>query len=566
MENLSRIFRENASLYIIIIIGISARFVSFSTHAYIHPDELYQYQERAFRLIHDYGAISWEYDAGIRAGLIPAFLAIAMALGKISNFLVWPSIVLAKGVWTALILAILLPGAYILGRQSSRFQGFAALFIAAIWYDSILFSVQILTESLAAALYIAGCGALLRALVHKTPASARWAGGFFALAVVARLQCAPMVIVTAGLYARRDIACWRNMALGTLPALALSGAADLIIGQTPFLWAWNNFSANIIENRAASFGSLPPTYYLMEIIFRVGPGIVLLVPAAIYAGRRYYPLHIGLTVHVLLHSLIGHKEFRFIWPALLTLVIVAAIGAAGVARRYLSGHPVVCFMSPRKKLAFAAGAGLLATGLFPWTHPSASFRDMWLATAFANTSLFLVMDVIVPRRLTERSRQRQGQLGRMVCLCALAIFSLEGFMIASFKEPLRHTGESIRAYETAAALPSVCGVTVATLLQNRIGYIYIRRKLPLYFTPLPSLQTPPLIAPTLLDATNAVVVSPAWQPLRGWRKQGCFGRPSDGEQSCLFIRDGGCHASEAANRLLYRAGIASNPSGMVSFR
>jgi len=68
--------------------------------------------------------------------------------------------------------------------------------------------------------------------------------------------------------------------------------------------------------------------------------------ASLMCGRRYWPAALAALANVGLHSLIGHKEFRFIWISVLVMLVLAAIGSVRVAERLASdkGRPARPFL------------------------------------------------------------------------------------------------------------------------------------------------------------------------------------------------------------------------------
>jgi hypothetical protein len=105
------------------------------------------------------------------------------------------------------------------------------------------------------------------------------------------------------------------------------------MGQAPFGWIAVNFTQNIVADRAAGFGVHPPLTYLVWLVqlwgFALGFILLLVLPVL----RPYRPLIWAAAANLVLHSLIGHKEYRFIFLTVAILVVVAAIGSAEFLRR-----------------------------------------------------------------------------------------------------------------------------------------------------------------------------------------------------------------------------------------
>ena len=83
---------------------------------------------------------------------------------------------------------------------------------------------------------------------------------------------------------------------------------------------------NVIDGRAADFGVRPAYHYLAALFTAEG---FLLAPVAalcaLGAARARGPLLLGLAF-IAAHSLVPHKELRFLFPALPIFFAVAALG------------------------------------------------------------------------------------------------------------------------------------------------------------------------------------------------------------------------------------------------
>jgi hypothetical protein len=56
----------------------------------------------------------------------------------------------------------------------------------------------------------------------------------------------------------------------------------------------------------------------------------------VLSGARYRPLLLAALANVVVHSLIGHKEYRFIWLSVLVMVILAAIASVDLVLRLVA--------------------------------------------------------------------------------------------------------------------------------------------------------------------------------------------------------------------------------------
>ncbi len=133
---------------------------------------------------------------------------------------------------------------------------------------------------------------------------------------------------------------WRRL-LG----LAAGGLAMLGLGVLIDYWfygewvfsSWNYFAQNILEDKASTFGTDPWYAYLVKTVLKGVPpaGLVYL---AIFGGYCYLrprsPLTWMVIPFVLIHTLISHKEVRFLYPIIGFLPIMAVVSWEWLRERY----------------------------------------------------------------------------------------------------------------------------------------------------------------------------------------------------------------------------------------
>ncbi len=305
----------------------------FAPYDIAYPDELMQYLEQGRRLATGSGIVPWEYRYGARNAPVAQVLAMPWWLGeRIAPGTALPML-LARGWFVALNLAVL-PAAWRLGRLTSRRHALIALVVAGLWWEAALFGNLLLSEALSATLILAGAALLLDEARRAAPL--RWAGLLLGLGVVVRFQHAPAVAVLAVLALKRDWQAWRELVLGGLCALAIGAASDLAMGRTPYAWTLINLQFNSAEGRAERFGANGPFDYLLWLWRHLGPATPLIVGAALYVPARYRPLLAALAVNMAFHSVVTHKEYRFVWLTTLALLVLAAIGSVSLLERLLA--------------------------------------------------------------------------------------------------------------------------------------------------------------------------------------------------------------------------------------
>jgi hypothetical protein len=317
----------------ILVAGLLLRVAAFNPYAAHHPDESIQYLEQAHRIVFGYGVVPWEFRYFIRSWLIPLALAGPMQLGD------WISpggiayLVLPRGL-VAAFNSVTIIAAWYIGARTSRQHAIVAMAVVALWVESVLFSVQTLSESMAIACFLPAM-ALLR-----PQARLRWialAGFLMALAGLLRFQFAPAIAVYALMVAGRDWRMWKGLLIGGLPVVIGGAAIDIAMGLTPYEWIINNYAMNIGRGRMRAIGGVSHTTYLFDIMRYwgfAGPFILLL---SLLAGKAYRPLLVAALVNILVHQLIGHKEWRYLWFSMQIMLILAAIGSVNFAAMTIFG-------------------------------------------------------------------------------------------------------------------------------------------------------------------------------------------------------------------------------------
>ena len=313
---------------VIVLAGLVLRWRAFAPFDISHADEIMQYLEQAKRLATGSGIVPWEYRYGARNGLIAQLLAVPWWLGERLAPGTLSAMLATR--WTALGLTLLtLPAAWKLGALRSRNHALAALFVAALWYESVLFSTLLLSEVLATGLIALGAALLL----DEQRRHLRWAGLLLGLGVLLRLQYAPFAAVLALACLRLDLKAWAQLLLGGLAAGLVGAASDLAMGRLPFAWVWVNFTFNIGESRAARFGANGPFDYAAWLWLHLGPAAPLILAGALLAPPRYRPLLWAALANLAVHSLIAHKEYRFVWLSTFVILVLAAIASVSLTER-----------------------------------------------------------------------------------------------------------------------------------------------------------------------------------------------------------------------------------------
>ena len=377
MGDTSEPWRRDRIFWSLLALAVALRSAAFDAYAIHHPDESIQYLEQAHRLVFGYGVVPWEFRYSIRSWLMPLLLAGPMQLGEWIDpggtfYLVLPRATIAAMNISPVV------AAWFIGARASRQHAIVAMAVVAIWIESVLFSVQTLSESLAIACFLPAV-----ALFRREASATRIAGAgvLMALAGLLRFQFAPAIAVYAVLVAGRDGRAWRWLVMGGLPVVLFGAAIDMAMGLTPYEWIANNYRMNIVNERMRKIGGVSYSTYLTDFLEHYNFAGPIVIGLSLMAGRRFRPLLIAAWINIAFHQFIGHKEWRYLWFSVDILLLLAAIGSVNATRRTIFGRR---FARPRSATATAvliaawgiASLGLSMTDLyrFDWRTDGAASR------------------------------------------------------------------------------------------------------------------------------------------------------------------------------------------------
>jgi GPI mannosyltransferase 3 len=324
----SSLLRSRGPLFAALVLGALPAALAVARLGRLHPDEVYQSLEPAFFRVHGYGVLAWEWRAGLRNWAVPLALAgLFRAAGWFGLTDAWTLRGLV-GLPLALLHAAALLAAFRLGSRQARLAGWAALLGLGLLPMAWAYAGRTLSEPLSAAFLVLSAEALDRPTVRAR--AALWGGVALGLSVVARYGSAPAVLgALVWLAACRR---WRALLLvvaGGAVVAALLGALDAWSWGDPFhsLRAWSRFNV-LTDGAVRTFGALPPRFYLPLLLGFV-PAWVW--PLLVYGLLRPAPgrPRLGLAVTMAAAALFAlfntlHKEERFLYPAVVLLVLEAA--------------------------------------------------------------------------------------------------------------------------------------------------------------------------------------------------------------------------------------------------
>jgi hypothetical protein len=144
-----------------------------------------------------------------------------------------------------------------------------------------------------------------------------------------------------------------------------AGLLDAWSWGTPFISYYNNIDFNLLIGKAGGFGRSPFLQYLYWLTFAsLGLHVFAIGYGALH-WRRCWPILVLVTCVLLPHSLMPHKEYRFVFLAVpLVLVLLADAIVNGSQRlRTIFGEPTV-LRTAIATIAAVSVAGCVFRGVF----------------------------------------------------------------------------------------------------------------------------------------------------------------------------------------------------------
>jgi GPI mannosyltransferase 3 len=346
-----------------------------------YPDEIFQTLEPAHRLVFGTGLQSWEWIYGMRSWLLPGFLAGIMETSRLfgggpdAYMPMIGTALAAMGASSALC-------AFLWGKRLYGLWGgiIAGAFVA-VWIDAVYFGPRTLSEAVAA--HVLVIGLYLLAPGGETVAGKRRlaiAGFVLALAALLRIQLVPAAAFLA-------LWPWAGMApikrrlpplvLGGAAALLLYGALDAATWGYPFESLWRDIYINLWLGVSHHWGSQPWSWYI-GTLFSYWNGLAVLLMVLARIGALDFPQPaLGALVVFIVHSAVGHKEWRFIYPAVLLAIVSVGLGLARLTEWLADGLALHSYA--RGDALRLAGVPVLAVAVLGSAGLAASpnYRALW---------------------------------------------------------------------------------------------------------------------------------------------------------------------------------------------
>jgi len=317
--------------WIIIFLHLAA---AIFTAGNIHPDEYFQILEMGWYragLASGPEALTWEYASQIRSGLAPwvasrVMLALpgfspgtitfvlrllASALGCITLYRLWKS-------WQL---------------DQSPVKKFAQIFFVFTWFLPLQHA-RFSSESLSGAFFFIPFALIVGESTSKRTWMWLISGLLLGLSFQFRYQAGFLILGFLSWLLIRRRPGYLAIALltsGLSVSLGIGAVADHWLYGQWTLTPWNFFRVNLIEGKAAEFGTSPWWDYfrLLFLNLSLPPWSLALMIVAVAGvfSRRGEPLAWSIVPFFVVHSLIGHKELRFLYPLASAFPLALALGA-----------------------------------------------------------------------------------------------------------------------------------------------------------------------------------------------------------------------------------------------
>lgn len=232
-----------------------------------------------------------------------------------------------------------IPAVYKLtARHADALAARTAAWLMAVFFLVPRISTRPLLET--AAMVPLVWGVLWLDRVREVPAEARapaafWATMLLGVACMVRFQVGVLIPAVLALLAaspkRGQGRAWAGVLGGALTVALLQSGVDLSAGRAPFATPLAYLRYNLTQS--SSFGVSPWYTYLGHLVAFTLPPVTLAIALPFVRGlRRHGTVATLFGVFVLAHSLVGHKEDRFMFPVLPLFFVLLATALEAAAR------------------------------------------------------------------------------------------------------------------------------------------------------------------------------------------------------------------------------------------
>jgi phosphatidylinositol glycan class B len=305
---------------------------------YNHPDEHFQVLEFCnYKLgFSPATALPWEFKNRMRPSLLPYFMYVLARffqwMGAYNPFTIGFILRLITGIasWfiTCRLCVILFKN-----FKTKEAQKLLVLMSLFLWFMPYL-DVRYSSENISGLLLLYGVYLLLinKEKGRESILAYLMVGFLFGVSFFIRIQAGFALGGLAAWLIFVEKTKWKYLFIMALSAIIAIGLNILLdskfYGELTFT-PYNYYFQNITLHKAEGYGSYPWWWYLLEFTIRVIPPLSLVLLVMFFAGVYKNPRSIMVWIIVpiiVLHSVIAHKEMRFLFPVTFVFFYLTALG------------------------------------------------------------------------------------------------------------------------------------------------------------------------------------------------------------------------------------------------
>ena len=372
---------EIASFAALLLLTIGLRLIPILVTPSLNwADEVFQGTEQAHRLVYGTGLVPWEFQLGVRSWVLPGFIAALMEAARLFGDGPDYYLPVIAITFAALGTAPVICG-YLWCRRSFGVSG-AILggLVVAVAPELIYFGARPLMDVIAGHLLVIALYVLEPGYAVTNRRRLYLGGALLGALLVLRIQLLFMLALLIGRALLKTPRTGRSMLLaGAATAVLCAALLDMVTLGAPLASVWRYVWYNIFYGVSSTFGTEPWSFYFAgEFGLWRGSIVALLVLVALGA-RRLPLLLICAAIIVATDSAIAHKEYRFIYPAIVLIAVLVGVGLAQLAawgRDWIRARDARHLLASNWFLSVLGLAYWSVLGLIVWTGPLASLRNL----------------------------------------------------------------------------------------------------------------------------------------------------------------------------------------------
>jgi len=307
---------------------------AFFSIGYYHADEHYQIIEFAgiksgFSTPSN---LTWEYNARLRSTVQPTIAYIVIETCKSFSILnpynQLTVLKLISAIFAALSIRYFVNSTYCLVSKSKLAYTLTSYFL---WFIPVV-SLRFSSETWGGILTLLTLAYFQNQYLNKNNKSIRFFITLGLLCGIAFLFRFQMIFISFGLfcwllfYKREDLKNLIWIILGGVIALSIGTAIDYYFYGEFTLTFWNYFYGNIVENIASSFGTSPWYTYFLNIWEIPLFGLIVITSFILFSIKKYNSVYLWILIpFILIHTIIGHKEIRFLFPIVYFIPLIITL-------------------------------------------------------------------------------------------------------------------------------------------------------------------------------------------------------------------------------------------------